>query len=128
MTDASIDFDAMFAALCSEVGFCLHEKGQKKVIDGLVQENKDKDTAMDIQDDIHKETVDSIVDVNKKDKEIDKSVSNNQAKKKKKLNDLEKTPVPIEELVYVESEIILDSLHSVYHELCQKTRCEGSQT
>ena len=35
MTDASIDFDAMFPALCSEVGFCLHEKGQKKVIEAL---------------------------------------------------------------------------------------------
>ena len=34
-TDAPIDFDAMFAALCSEVGFCLHEKGQKKVIEAL---------------------------------------------------------------------------------------------
>lgn len=40
MTDAApdfahVDFDAMFAALCSEVGFCLHEKGQKKVIEAL---------------------------------------------------------------------------------------------
>ena len=39
MTDAPnfdhVDFDAMFAALCSEVGFCLHEKGQKKVIEAL---------------------------------------------------------------------------------------------
>lgn len=29
------DFDAMFAALCTEVGFCLHEKGQKKVVAAL---------------------------------------------------------------------------------------------
>jgi len=40
MTDAAPDFahvdlDAMFAALCSEVGFCLHDKGQKKVIAAL---------------------------------------------------------------------------------------------
>ena len=35
MIDAATDFDAMFAALCSEVGFCLHEKGQKKVIEAL---------------------------------------------------------------------------------------------
>ena len=40
MTDAApnfdhVDFDALFAALCSEVGFCLHEKGQKKVIEAL---------------------------------------------------------------------------------------------
>jgi len=40
MTDAApnfdhVDFDAMFAALCSEVGFCLHEKGQKRVIEAL---------------------------------------------------------------------------------------------
>lgn len=40
MTDAAanfdhVDFDEMFAALCSEVGFCLHEKGQKKVIAAL---------------------------------------------------------------------------------------------
>lgn len=40
MTDAApnfdhVDFDAMFAALCSEVGFCLHEKGQKKVVEAL---------------------------------------------------------------------------------------------
>ena len=30
-----VDFDALFAALCSEVGFCLHEKGQQKVIEAL---------------------------------------------------------------------------------------------
>ena len=40
MTDAApnfdhVDFDAMFAALCSEVGFCLHEKGQKRVVEAL---------------------------------------------------------------------------------------------
>ena len=40
MTDAApdfapVDFDEMFAALCSEVGFCLHDKGQKKVIAAL---------------------------------------------------------------------------------------------
>ena len=40
MTDAAanfdhVDFDEMFAALCSEVGLCLHEKGQKKVIAAL---------------------------------------------------------------------------------------------
>ncbi len=35
MTDAAPDYDAMFAALCSEVGFCLHEKGQKRVIEAL---------------------------------------------------------------------------------------------
>jgi hypothetical protein len=28
-------YDAMFAALCSEVGFCLHDKGQKRVIAAL---------------------------------------------------------------------------------------------
>ena len=32
MTDAAPDFDSMFADLCTQVGFCLHEKGQKKVI------------------------------------------------------------------------------------------------
>lgn len=40
MTDAApnfdhVDFEALFAALCSEVGFCLHEKGQKKVVEAL---------------------------------------------------------------------------------------------
>jgi hypothetical protein len=35
MTEAS--YDAMFAALCSEVGFCLHAKGQKKVVEALPQ-------------------------------------------------------------------------------------------
>ena len=34
MADAP-DYDAMFAALCSEVGFCLHDKGQKRVIEAL---------------------------------------------------------------------------------------------
>jgi uncharacterized protein (DUF2267 family) len=29
------DPDALFAALCSEVGFCLHEKGQKRVLEAL---------------------------------------------------------------------------------------------
>ena len=28
-------YEPMFAALCSEVGFCLHEKGQKKVVEAL---------------------------------------------------------------------------------------------
>ena len=28
-------YDAMFAALCSEVGFCLHDKSQKRVIAAL---------------------------------------------------------------------------------------------
>ena len=27
----------MFAALCSEVGFCLHDKGQRRVIEALPQ-------------------------------------------------------------------------------------------
>jgi len=40
MTDTAlnfehVDFDSLFAALCSEVGFCLHDKGQKKVIGAL---------------------------------------------------------------------------------------------
>ena len=40
MTDAApnfdhVDFDALFAALCSEVGFCLHAKGQTRVIAAL---------------------------------------------------------------------------------------------
>ena len=35
MTNAAPDFDQMFADLCNQVGFCLHEKGQKKVIDAL---------------------------------------------------------------------------------------------
>lgn len=47
MTDAPnfdhVDFDEMFAALCSEVGFCLHEKGQKRVIEAL---SKGLDAAM----------------------------------------------------------------------------------
>lgn len=32
MTD---DYDAVFSALCKELGFCLHEKGQKRVIEAL---------------------------------------------------------------------------------------------
>ena len=35
MTASTPDFDDMFAALCTEVGFCLHEKGQKKVVAAL---------------------------------------------------------------------------------------------
>jgi hypothetical protein len=30
-----VNFDDLFAALCSEVGFCLHEKSQQKVISAL---------------------------------------------------------------------------------------------
>lgn len=30
-------YDALFAALCNEVGFCLHDKGQKRVIAALPQ-------------------------------------------------------------------------------------------
>lgn len=29
------DHDALFAALCTELGFCLHDKGQKRVIAAL---------------------------------------------------------------------------------------------
>jgi len=39
MSDAydldTVDFEALFAALCSEVGFCLHEKGQQRVTEAL---------------------------------------------------------------------------------------------
>lgn len=35
MINAAPDFDQMFADLCNQVGFCLHEKGQKKVIEAL---------------------------------------------------------------------------------------------
>ena len=35
MTNAAPDFDQMFADLCNQVAFCLHEKGQKKVIEAL---------------------------------------------------------------------------------------------
>jgi len=37
MTDAApeTDYSEMFAALCREVGFCLHPKGEKKVIAAL---------------------------------------------------------------------------------------------
>ncbi|RZJ01240.1 MAG: hypothetical protein EON90_03655 [Brevundimonas sp.] len=37
MTDAApeTDYADMFAALCREVGFCLHPKGEKKVIAAL---------------------------------------------------------------------------------------------
>ena len=28
--------DEMFAALCKEVGFCLHPKGEKRVLDSFV--------------------------------------------------------------------------------------------
>ena len=31
MTDAAPDFDAFFAALCNEVGICLHPKAEAKV-------------------------------------------------------------------------------------------------
>ena len=29
------DWDALFAALCKEVGFCLHPKGEKRVLAAL---------------------------------------------------------------------------------------------
>ena len=28
-------YEPMFAALCSEVGFCLHDKGQRRVVEAL---------------------------------------------------------------------------------------------
>ena len=31
MTDATRNYDDLFAALCREVGFCLHPKGEAKV-------------------------------------------------------------------------------------------------
>ena len=36
-------YEPMFAALCREVGFCLHDKGQKKVVAAL---SKGLDAAM----------------------------------------------------------------------------------
>ena len=35
MTDPAADHDEMFAALCKEVGFCLHPKGEKRVREAL---------------------------------------------------------------------------------------------
>ncbi len=35
MTQTSAATDAMFAALCKEVGFCLHAKGEKRVLEAL---------------------------------------------------------------------------------------------
>lgn len=31
MTDVQPDFDALFSALCKELGFCLHPKGEARV-------------------------------------------------------------------------------------------------
>jgi len=36
MTDAP-DYDPMFTALCVELGFCLHDKGQKRVIAAMAE-------------------------------------------------------------------------------------------
>jgi hypothetical protein len=33
--DAARQYDDMFAALCNELGLCLHDKGQKRVIAAL---------------------------------------------------------------------------------------------
>ena len=35
MTDAAPNYDDLFAALCKEVGFCLHPKGEAKVTAAL---------------------------------------------------------------------------------------------
>jgi hypothetical protein len=35
MTQTSAAHDEMFAALCKEVGFCLHAKGEKRVLEAL---------------------------------------------------------------------------------------------
>ena len=35
MTDAFAAHADMFAALCKEVGFCLHPKGEKRVLEAL---------------------------------------------------------------------------------------------
>lgn len=35
MTQTSAATDTMFAALCKEVGFCLHAKGEKRVLEAL---------------------------------------------------------------------------------------------
>jgi hypothetical protein len=35
MTDATPDYAPMFAALCIEAGFCLHPKGEARVIEAL---------------------------------------------------------------------------------------------
>ena len=37
MTEGAPDYDPMFSALCNELGFCLHDKGQKRVIAALPQ-------------------------------------------------------------------------------------------
>ena len=33
--DPAPNYDDLFAALCREVGFCLHDKGQKRVVAAL---------------------------------------------------------------------------------------------
>jgi hypothetical protein len=35
MTQTSAAHDEIFAALCKEVGFCLHAKGEKRVLEAL---------------------------------------------------------------------------------------------
>jgi len=34
-SDATPDYTEMFAALCRELGYCLHEKGEKRVLAAL---------------------------------------------------------------------------------------------
>lgn len=42
MTDAA--HDEMFAALCREVGFCLHPKGEKRVLEACLLYTSDVPT------------------------------------------------------------------------------------
>lgn len=95
-----------------------------ETIKKLAEDNKQKDVQLQIQQDNHQATVDTIVVVTQKEKELGAKVDNVKNKKKEKVREVKDMDLPIEEEIYAESMVIHESLMSVYREVCQLTVCE----
>ena len=95
-----------------------------ETIKKLAEDNKQKDVQLEIQQDNHQATVDTIVVVTQKEKELGTKVDNVKNKKKEKVREVKDMDLPIEEEIYAESMVIHESLMSVYREVCQLTVCE----
>jgi ABC-type lipoprotein release transport system permease subunit len=95
-----------------------------ETIKKLAEDNKQKDIQLEIQQDNHQATVDTIVVVTQKEKELGTKVDNVKNKKKEKVQEVKDMDLPIEEEIYAESMVIHESLMGVYREVCQLTVCE----
>ena len=96
-----------------------------ETIKKLAEDNKQKDVQLEIQQDNHQATVDTIVVVAEKEKDLGTKVGGVKVKKKEKVQEVKNMELPIEEEIYAESLVIHDALMGVYREVCQLTVCQG---